>query len=78
MTTYRFYIKDNEINFILSLDDYDTSDECNSAASLVNNGYDSYLDKQADHPMWELQNGELIELDPSVVYQANPGTDPNV
>ena len=77
MEKYRFFIKDNEIAFVLKPDEYLTSEDCNHSATLCNNGYDSYIDKEASHPMWDLQDGELVELTPDVVYDANPDHYPN-
>jgi len=77
MEKYRFYIKDNQIAFILKPDEYLTSEDCNHSATLCNNGYDSYIDKVSEHPMWDLQDGELVELTPDVVYDANPDYYPN-
>lgn len=77
MEKYRFFIKDNKIAFILKPDEYLTSEECNKSATFCNNGYDSYIDKESVHPMWDLQDGELVELTPDVVYDANPDYHPN-
>ena len=77
MEKYRFYIKDNAITFVLKPDEYLTSDDCNYSANLVNDGYDSYIDKVSEPPMWDLENGALVELTPDVVYDANPDYNPN-
>lgn len=59
----RFFIKDDEISFSLNLNEYDSSDECNKVAELVNQGYDSYIDKDTDSTLWIYSDGELVELD---------------
>ena len=58
----RFYIKNNAVSFSLDLDNYPTQDDCNASAALINNGYDSYIDKDTDHPRWELVDGDLSEI----------------
>lgn len=58
----RFYIKDNDISFSLLLDQYSNEEEANAAASLVNSGYDSFIDRETDHSRWKLENGVLTEI----------------
>ena len=58
----RFYIKNNEVSFSIRVDDFTDSDAVNRAAALVNTGYDSYIDKDTDHPRWELVDGNLSEI----------------
>ena len=59
---YRFYIKNNEISFSLSLNEYSNSDAANLAAEKVNDGYDSFFDLATDHTRWKLVNGEPVEV----------------
>lgn len=58
----RFYIKDNNISFSLPLDEYSSEQEANIAASLVNSGYDTFIDKNTNHNRWTLQDGLLTEI----------------
>lgn len=58
----RFYIKDNQVNFSLQLNEFGSAEDANAAAQLMNSGYDYYIDQDTDHIRWRLENSALVEI----------------
>lgn len=69
----RFFIKDNQVSFSLELDHFLTSEDCNKSALLTNQGYDSYIDKETSHTLWEYSDGDLVELDYETILAETQG-----
>ena len=64
---HRIYLKDGEISHYLERDLFETEDQMNTTAAHINNGYDSFQDKDytatVHPPIWKLdESGNAVDV----------------